>query len=75
MEALYVGIPVYLPEAFATFKREDGDTSVVAWLVPISAAEARFVDRRGWEAFEDELVKHDPDLSDPHRPSIVPADP
>lgn len=71
MEALYVGIPVYLADSFASFRRDDGDTTVLAWLVPIAAGEARFVATAGWEAFEDELVKLDPDLADPLRPPIA----
>jgi Suppressor of fused protein (SUFU) len=71
MEALYVSIPVYLPESFAAFKRDDGETVILAWLVPVSGAEATLVKRHGWEAFEDELVKNDPDLSDPERRSLL----
>jgi hypothetical protein len=63
LTALYVTMPVYFPDAFATFTDEDGDV-VIAWLVPISTREADFVSRRGWDAFEDKLVDQDPDLVD-----------
>lgn len=63
MTALYVTAPAYFPDDFAVFKGADGDV-VMAWLVPISAQEADFVGRHGWEAFEDLLARHDPDLVD-----------
>ena len=69
LEALYVAIPVYLPEEFAGFE-ENGQRGVVAWLVPISAREAGYVADHGWESFEDRLVEADPDLTDPGRPSL-----
>jgi hypothetical protein len=74
MEALYVGIPVCLPPSFESFTRKDGEITVMAWVVPISASESAFVRRNGWEAFEDELARLQPDLSDPARRSIATAD-
>jgi hypothetical protein len=71
MEALYFAIPVYFSDSFASFRRDDGDTAVLVWLVPISPSEAHFVANNGWEAFEDELVKQDPDLTDPRRPPLA----
>ncbi len=73
MEALYVSIPVYLPEPFASFERTAGETVIMAWLVPISGAEAAFVEQHGWEAFEDQLAREDPDLSDPERRGMLTA--
>lgn len=70
MTALYVAIPVYLPNAFASFERDDGETTIVAWLFPITDDEARFVATHGWSAFEDQLEAHDPDLTDPLRESL-----
>jgi suppressor of fused protein SUFU len=69
LTALYVTMPVYFPDEFATFAGDDGDV-VIAWLVPISTREADFVSRRGWDAFEDELVKQGPDLVDLARPGM-----
>jgi hypothetical protein len=63
LTALYVTMPVYFPDEFATFAGEDGEV-VIAWLVPISTREADFVSRRGWDAFEDKLVEQDLDLVD-----------
>jgi hypothetical protein len=74
MEALYVGIPVYLPSSFESFTRDDGETTVLAWVIPISASETAYVRRCGWGAFEDELTRLQPDLSDPTRRSIATAE-
>jgi hypothetical protein len=63
MGAFYVAMPAYFPDDFATCECEEGSV-VIAWLVPISATEAEYVARRGWEAFEDRLVEQDPDLTD-----------
>jgi hypothetical protein len=71
MEALYVSPPVYLPDAFASYKSPEGVSCVFAWLVPITSDEAGFVRTKGWEAFEDRLVSLDPDLLDLSRRSIV----
>ncbi|WP_407359100.1 suppressor of fused domain protein [Microbacterium sp. LTA6] len=63
LTALYVTVPVYFPDEFATFEGDDGDV-VIAWLVPITTGEADFISRHGWDAFEDNLVDQDPDLVD-----------
>jgi hypothetical protein len=63
LTALYVTMPVYFPDEFATFAGDDGDV-VVAWLVPITTREADFITRGGWDAFEDQLAEQDPDLVD-----------
>lgn len=69
MEAVYVAIPVYLPEDFAVYEG-DGERVAVVWLVPISAEEASFVKANGWRAFEERLAQSDPDLTDLFRPSL-----
>ncbi len=55
MEALYVGMPVYLPDDFATYVSDDL-SAVIAWLIPISQHEASYVaredgsrSRTGWQ--------------------------
>ena len=62
MEAFYVAAPTYLPDEFHVY--EDGISSpiVQVWLVPISSSEANFVQKHGHGAFEDLLVKKQPDL-------------
>lgn len=69
LTALYVTGPVYFPDDFAIARSRDGDV-VVAWLVPISTAEAQYVGRHGWQQFEEELVAHDPDLVDFERAGL-----
>lgn len=61
MTALYVTVPVYFPDDFATIAAEAGNI-VVSWLVPIGDREAAFVAEHGWSLFEDQLVDQDPDL-------------
>lgn len=72
VEALYVASPVYFPESFH-FYVPDGATApiVIAWLVPITPAEVRFVRQTGWSQFEKELAKQNPDLLDFRRGSIA----
>ncbi len=69
LEAVYVAIPVYLPDEFAVCD-EDGTEIVIAWLVPISSSETQYVREHGWRAFEDRLVESDPDLTDVFRASL-----
>ena len=46
-------------------------TIVLAWMIPITRAEAEFAATEGWESFEDVLARSDPDLLDMHRVSVV----
>lgn len=71
MEALYVSLPAYLPDSFAACTAPDGTARVFAWLVPITSDEAAFAKAKGWDAFEERLVRVDPDLPDFDRESIV----
>ena len=73
LEAFYVTAPAYLPDEFATVDLKIGATAILAWLVPITRAEADRVREVGWSQFEDELVAVDPDLLDPYRSSFVSA--
>lgn len=70
MEALYASSPSYFDAEFAVAEVDDGDRAAIVWLVPISAAEAAYVASHGWNAFEDELVRHDPDLLDVGRAGL-----
>ena len=71
LEALYVAVPVYLPDSFHVFRPTVGDPVVMAWLVPITASEAHFVGKHGWEAFEHQLLEEDPDLLNMTRESMA----
>lgn len=62
MEALYVCQPTYFPDEVATFQVGDGAVGRIWWLIPIYAAEARVIEDKGAEFFEDLLVAEDPDL-------------
>ena len=71
MEALYVSIPIYFPDEFQVYTPPTGDPVVLVWLIPITAAEAQYVNERTWEAFEDLLERVNPDLRDLGRASVV----
>jgi hypothetical protein len=71
VSALYVAMPVYFPEGFETVHIEGEDPIVIAWLVPITEAEANFVRTEGSSAFENKLEEYDPDLLDFQRKSII----
>jgi hypothetical protein len=71
MTALYAAPPVYFDDDFASVVLENGVETSVVWLVPIGETEAAFVRERGWGAFEEELVRQDPDLLDLHRTEIA----
>ena len=67
-EAFYCAPPVYFPDELAALDGVGGATLVIVWLVPITLAEAKFIEKRGWPAFEDLLEEQDLDLTDLHRP-------
>lgn len=66
LTALYVCAPAYQPDEFSICHDPDGPI-VIAWLIPLFPEEANFALTHGWEALEDLLVEHEPDLSDWHR--------
>lgn len=70
LTALYVTMPVYFPNEFATCPSPDGDI-VISWLVPITTNEANFIAATGWGAFEERLVEENPDLGDFRRAAIT----
>ena len=72
LTALYSAAPVYLPDGFAVCTEENRKI-VLTWLVPITDNEADFVRTHGWSAFENALVKENPDLTDMDRDSIAGA--
>jgi hypothetical protein len=70
MTALYAATPVYLPDNFAVCDTAAGK-AVMAWLVPITGAEADYVRTHGWTAFEAALVAEDPDFTEPSRSPVT----
>ncbi|GAA0952014.1 suppressor of fused domain protein [Kribbella koreensis] len=67
LEAFWVHQPVYQPDDFAVFQ----DSVVIAWLIPVSPTEAGYIREEGSEAFKELLIKHDPNLMDLSRASVV----
>lgn len=67
---LYVCIPYFFGEEAQTMLSSVPPT-VLAWLVPITQAEASFIAKNGWNAFEDHLeaTGEQLDLFDLKRPS------
>jgi hypothetical protein len=63
-------LPVYFDDDFFSVTIENGSDVAVVWLIPITAEETAFIRDEGWEAFEDALVRQDPDLLDPDRPQL-----
>ena len=73
MDALYVGRPLYFTPEFAGFQATDGVGVSVDWLLPVSNAEADFIDDRGWRAFEELMYeREDMDPIDFDRASMLP---
>jgi hypothetical protein len=71
VEALYATFPAYLPPPFEAYDPGDGGPHILlTWLVPLTRSEAAFVGRAGWEAFEVELQRQNPDLLDFARATI-----
>lgn len=70
MNSLYLGLPPYFEPDFARFR--SGDQAVnIDWLIPVSAAEATFVDAEGWAAFEKLIYgRHGVDPVDYDRSSL-----
>ncbi|WP_093858235.1 suppressor of fused domain protein [Streptomyces sp. TLI_053] len=63
MTSLYAGLPVYFDDNFFSVTVENGSEVAIVWLIPITAEETAFIRDQGWEAFEDALVRQDPDLA------------
>ncbi|MET7355502.1 suppressor of fused domain protein [Streptomyces mirabilis] len=70
MTSLYAGLPVYFDDDFFSVTIENGSDVAIVWLIPITDQETDFIREKGWEAFEDALVRQDPDLLDPARPQL-----
>jgi hypothetical protein len=64
-------VPVCFPESFATCSTDELGAVVFIWLIPITASEADFAHRVGWERFEELLESKNPDLFDLFRPGVV----
>ena len=70
MAHLFIYQPVYHIEGLQPIETNSGPIPIL-WLIPITDAESRLIDDRGWEAFDTLLLHRDPDLLDLRRDSIV----
>ena len=70
MEAIYVSLPIYFPDEFSVYSQNEIDIAI-AWLIPISRSEARYVRERGWRDFEQRLAEIDPDLVNVYREPLT----
>jgi Suppressor of fused protein (SUFU) len=70
MECFLFYTPVYFKEELHVIK-EIRPPVVFAWIIPIHRRELEFIARHGHEKFDELLEKHNPDLLDLNRGSIV----
>lgn len=71
LDALYATLPVYFDDSFSSIGLSDGGQAAVVWLVPIGGSEVDLIQRAGWQSFEEELAKRDPDLLDLRRALVA----
>lgn len=69
-EAVYCAIPVFFDDGFATYG-ESSPSTVIVWALPIYQREVDYIEKNGWEAFEDLLEEKDPDLCALDRTPII----
>lgn len=67
--SVYVSIPIFFEEGFASMKTSNPDT-IFAWIFPLYKSEADFISRNGWDVFEDLLEKDDCDFWSLNRSEI-----
>jgi hypothetical protein len=69
--AFYVAPPVYFSEEFASFQIAPGKTAAICWLIPVYETEKVFIKVNGWDLFEMEIQRKDPDFFNLNRGAIV----
>ena len=71
VDSFYCAPPVLFPETFGVYDATSPPT-VFVWLLPVMSAEAEFIARRGWPAFEKALgeMQHDQVLLELKRPTM-----
>jgi hypothetical protein len=69
-DAVYCTIPVLFDDQFCTYDASAPPT-VIVWIFPIYQAEADYIERNGWESFEDLLEEKNPDLFSLKRGSLI----
>jgi Suppressor of fused protein (SUFU) len=70
MSAIYCASPVYFPDEFRWYTK-DNVNILMLWLIPITDSESEYIKGNGWRAFEGLLANMEPNLTDPHRQSVV----
>ncbi len=68
-EALYCTIPIFFSDDFHSYDATSPST-VMVWIVPLYQIEADYINKNGWESFEDMLEEKDPDLCSLERDPI-----
>jgi hypothetical protein len=72
LDHVYFAHPVYYDEDFYSVELEpNGQSAGIVWLIPVGPREARYVREHGWQRFEEQLERVDPDLFDITRREIV----
>lgn len=72
LDHLYFANPVYYDEDFYSVELEpDGQSAGIVWLIPVGPREAKYVREHGWQRFEEELERVDPNLFDLTRDQMV----
>ncbi|GAA4693806.1 Suppressor of fused protein (SUFU) [Promicromonospora umidemergens] len=72
LDSIYFANPVYYDEEFYSVELEpNGQSAGIVWLIPVGPREARYVREHGWQRFEEQLERSDPDLLDVTRNEIV----
>ncbi|GAB6264445.1 suppressor of fused domain protein [Photobacterium sp. R1] len=69
-EFVYCTIPVFFEDDFYSYD-ETSPSTVMVWVLPIHSSEAEYIEKNGWESFEDLLEEKDPDLCSLEREAIV----
>lgn len=69
-EFVYCTIPVFFEDDFCSYD-ETSPSTVFVWVLPIYRSEANYIEKYGWQSFEDLLEAKDPDLCSLKREAIV----
>lgn len=72
LDHVYFANPVYYDEDFYSVELEpNGQSAGIIWLIPVGPREAGYVREHGWQRFEEQLERVDPDLFDLTRHEII----
>lgn len=71
MTAFYVTLPTCFPDSFAIHRADEGESTVFAWMIPITNQETQFIHDQGWLAFEHRMKQAAVNFMDFERKSIA----